>query len=425
MQKIDTYALSIVQMSQKYRVAIIVPFPNLDTVPSLCSFIELLAEHGYYIDIFMRTSDDFEFPMFTDSQIQVFSSKSIEGRLGIHQFIHLWYLYPLKVMLRPFRPLLKKLLDEPLVPWMSIVQLRHTEIPYKVIIGADPQGLETAGRIADLLHVPLVYWSFELLISTELADRRWMSLKKREVALSRKATIIVIQDEERAKLMVLNNDVPISKFLFIPNAPIGPAQRRSTGYWHQYFGLKKDQRIVLHAGSLSYWTGIREIISLANEWPEGWVLIVHTRFHSDQNSYFKELHATADLRRVFFSTQPVARTVYPELVEGADIGIAFYLPTHTPFTQENIHTIGLSSGKIAYYLKAGLPIIVNMWPSISKLVQNERCGIAVGSASEISNAIRMISQHYEEYSDNARKVFERYLDPLACLQQFIMQIDKL
>jgi len=41
------------------------------------------------------------------------------------------------------------------------------------------------------------------------------------------------------------------------------------------------------------------------------------------------------------------------LIDGADIGLAFYVPVDgSSFTQSNVHTIGLSSGKLAYYLRA-------------------------------------------------------------------------
>jgi len=406
------------------RIAIVVPYPVLDTIPSLCAAIELLAGRGYYIDIFTRQGKDFQSPTFNSNRIEVFTSKIAGQRIASSRFDYLRHLYSLRVLLAPFKQYVKKLLDEPLLPKTSILQQRHREIPYKAIFGIDPEGLETAGYISDLLHIPLIYWSFELLLTRELTGKKLRVLKEREVILSRKADIIVIQDKERAKLMVVDNNISMNKFLFIPNAPIIPTQQKSTNYWHQHFKLNEDQHVVLHAGSLGDWTGISEIISSVNDWPEDWVLIVHTRYDTGKNYELLKLQTIADPNRVFFSTQPVPRDRYPELVAGADIGIAFYLPSGTPFTQENIHTIGLSSGKIAYYLMAGLPIIVNRWPSISKLVENERCGIVVESASEIGDAIRKINQGHKDYHNNACKVFERYLEPSRSIKQLIMHIDK-
>lgn len=409
------------------RIAIIISHPALDTIPSLCAAIEFLAEHGYYIDIFTRMDKNFEFPKFNSNKIEIFISRTAEQRITASWFTYLRHLYSVKVLLRPIKHMLKKLLEVPLLPQASILQQRHKEISYKAIVGVDSEGLETAGHIADLLHVPLIYWSLELLLSRELTDKNIRILKEREVMLSRKADIIVIQDEERAKLMAMDNDIPMNKFLFIPNAPIISVQQKSTNYWHQHFELKEHQHVVLYAGSLGDWTGIKEIISSVNDWPEDWVLIVHTRYDSGKiHGLPNDLQAFADPNRLFFSTQPVPRIKYPELVRGADMGIAFYLPSScSPFTQENIHTIGLSSGKIAYYLEAGRPVIVNRWPSISKLVENEGCGIVVESASEIGDAIRRITQRYKDYKNNARNVFERYLEPSRSLKHFIMRIDRL
>jgi glycosyltransferase involved in cell wall biosynthesis len=162
-----------------------------------------------------------------------------------------------------------------------------------------------------------------------------------------------------------------------------------------------------------------------SNWPQDWVLIVHTRYDSSNDNELVRLKNAANPSRIFFSTQAVPRNIYPELVAGADIGIAFYLPTHSTFTQENIHNMGLSSGKIAYYLMAGVPVIVNRWPSISKLIEGEGCGVVVECADEIGDAIKMINQRREDYHYNACEVFEKYLDPLPSLKQFIMHIDGL
>lgn len=411
----------------KGRIAVVIPYPVLDTIPSLCATIELLAESGYYIDIFTRVQMDFEVPMFNSDKITVFTSRTARERITASRFTYLRQLSSFKV-LQPFKSLLKKLLEEPLLPPTNMLQQRHSEIHYKAIIGVDPEGLVTAEHIAELLHVPLIYWSFELLLSRELRDKKWKILKEREVLLSRKADIIVIQDEERAKLMAMDNDVPMNKFLFIPNAPILPVQQKSI-YWHQHFELNKDYHIVLYAGSLGDWTGVREIISSVNKWPESWVLIVHTRsrYNSSEEGrrLLKELQKIAVPNRVFFSTKPVPNSIYPKLVAGANIGIAFYLPSDSPYTQENIHTIGLSSGKIAYYLGLGLPVIVNRWPSISKLVENEGCGIVVESASEIGEAIRRISQQYKDFQNNAYKAFGKYFEPSRFIKQFIKHLDRI
>ena len=114
------------------------------------------------------------------------------------------------------------------------------------------------------------------------------------------------------------------------------------------------------------------------------------------------------------------------LVDGADVGIAFYVPVAgSTYFQQNIQSVGLSSGKIAYYLRAGLPVIVNETPSISNLVERERCGVTVKTAGEIGKAIASIAREYERYSVQALSVFDRYLDFARGFQEVIRRIKAL
>ena len=124
-----------------------------------------------------------------------------------------------------------------------------------------------------------------------------------------------------------------------------------------------------------------------------------------------KLRARAAADRVFFSLRPLPRQAYDALVDGADVGIAFYVPADgSAFTQENLRTIGLSSGKLAYYARAGLPVIVNDATSLGGLVADAGCGIAVESAAELGDALARVGAAYDAYSDRARQLFDERLD---------------
>jgi hypothetical protein len=114
---------------------------------------------------------------------------------------------------------------------------------------------------------------------------------------------------------------------------------------------------------------------------------------------------------VFFSLKPVPRDAYDQLIDAADVGIAFYVPTgDSSFTQTNVQTIGLSSGKLAYYLRAGLPTIVNRSASIAEQLEREGCGVAVDGGPSVAAALARIGANYAEYSDRACAFFDRHLD---------------
>jgi glycosyltransferase involved in cell wall biosynthesis len=302
----------------------------------------------------------------------------------------------------------------------------HRSSPYRCVIGVEPEGLWQATWLGRLIRVPVIYYSLELLLSPEASNGSQKRSKKRETAFSRKARFVIIQDEERARLLANDNGIPIEQFALVPNAPLGPARRSPSYYWNKRFGFPSDQRVVLHAGSIDQWTGIEEIVLSVRSWPEKWIFVVHSPSNAESSELVKRLRELAVPGRVFFSLQPVTRQEYDMLVDGADIGIAFYVSTFgSAYTTENLKTLGLSSGKIAYYLRAGLPVIVNQAASISELLRRERCAIAVENGRNIGMAIAQIAQQYQDYSERAFHVFENYLDFGRGFQEVIRWIDSL
>jgi len=203
-------------------------------------------------------------------------------------------------------------------------------------------------------------------------------------------------------------------------------RRRSSRFWHSKFGIAPQVRVVLHAGSVAPWTGIDEIVSSVRSWPDDWVLVIHTRQYTKLSSEIERLRRIAAVRRVYFSVTPVARENYDELIDGADIGIAFYVPTPgSPSTQLNLRVVGLSSGKVAHCLRAGLPVIVNEGTTLGELVTREGCGITVQESGAIGRAIAQIAQRYLEYSERACRTFNRYFEFASAFQEVLSRLDNL
>jgi glycosyltransferase involved in cell wall biosynthesis len=295
---------------------------------------------------------------------------------------------------------------------------------YRCLIGVDPDGLALAHRLAR--GAPVAYYSLELLLSRELSDASDERLKQQERQLLREAPFVVIQDAERGRLLVDDNDLTWERLVLVPNAPPGPARRLRSDVWRQRFLLRPEQRVVLHSGSLGEWTGIEAILGSVPGWPEGWVLVVHTRYDAESSSYVDRLRAQADPERVFFSLKPVPREMLDDLVDGADIGLAFYVPSaESAYTRSNIQTIGLSSGKLAYYLRAGLPVIVNAQASIASQLEASGCGRAVADADGIAAALQAIGAEYETCSQRACAFFEQHLDFARAFESVLERIEAL
>jgi glycosyltransferase involved in cell wall biosynthesis len=164
------------------------------------------------------------------------------------------------------------------------------------------------------------------------------------------------------------------------------------------------------------------------DWPDSWVLVCHTRYRTTylNRDYITALQYLAKPGRVIFSTDPVPQHKYPALVQSADVGVAFYCPQPgSTDTQDNIRHVGLSSGKLAYCLWAGLPVVVNDIPSLRRLVTTYRCGEVIDDPSLTAHAIERILSDYETYSRNAITCFNQELDLASKFDKVLDALERL
>jgi glycosyltransferase involved in cell wall biosynthesis len=413
------------------RVGIVYPRANIDTVPSLVGAAELLAAHGYEVDLLILTSAGQPLPRFVDERIRV-RSLGVEG-LAEHSTAGLrgvvrragWLPGAARAPLaRGYAALGAGLAHGS--RFVARVRARTQTKPegYVCLIGVDPDGLVLAASLAD--GAPVAYYSLELLLSDELTTPAEQRLKVQERVLSQAAPFIVVQDADRGRLLADDNAIDADRVALVPNAPPGPARRAPSRYWHARFNLAEGRRVVLHAGSLGDWTGIEDLVRSVPAWPEPWVLVVHTRYDAETSPYVERLRAQADPERVLFSLKPVDRQAYDVLIDGADVGLAFYVATgDSSFTRRNVQTIGLSSGKLAYYLRAGLPTIVNGAASIAAPIERAGCGVAVDGAEDVGAGLAQVGANYAQYSAAACRFFEQHLDFARAFGTVIDRIDTL
>lgn len=412
------------------RIGIVYARANIDTVPSLVGAAEAFAQHGYDVDVFTYTQAGQPSPQFSSERIRV-RSLGVEGlvdhsSVGLRRLVKRASWLPAGArapLARGYRAVGAGLAHGSRMVARARSAASEGSEPFRCVIGVDPDGLALAQTLAG--GSPLGYYSLELLLSYELTVAAERQLKAEERALSRQAAFVVVQDEARGRLLAADNTIPWERVVLVPNAPTGPARRSSSRYWHRRFDLQADTRAVIHSGSLGDWTGIEAIVDSVPSWPEPWVLVIHTRYEAE-SGYVDALRKRADPRRVWFSLKPVPRQEYDPLIDGADVGLAFYVPIEgSSFTQSNVRTIGLSSGKLAYYLRAGLPVIVNKAASIADLVERTGCGLSVADAAGIAPALHRMAADYPTMSDSACAFFDEHLDFRRAFDEVIRRVDAL
>jgi glycosyltransferase involved in cell wall biosynthesis len=107
------------------------------------------------------------------------------------------------------------------------------------------------------------------------------------------------------------------------------------------------------------------------------------------------------------SNEPLSEMHYEEMVRGADVGIALY----DGRVSENMYYAGYSSGKIAQYLKCGIPIIVNNIPLMQELINQYKCGFCINDLKEIAPALKEIAFRYDYYAKGALEAFATVFAP--------------
>lgn len=379
----------------------IFPFSGLESVPCLLAAICSLRDAGAIVDVFTRSCDG-------ALELGADRCHAPQGRGGFMEdplekpawarlVPYAWFDGLVASSLR--RKKKRSTLD-------GLVRGLHQEHPFSILIGVDPEGLIEAEAWGRELGVPYAYWSLEILVAGELTSPHFNRLKRREVRANRGAAFTIVQDADRGRLLGSENDIESRNMLLVPNAAAGPARRIKSHFAHGLLDIPDDSRLVLCAGTLADWCMTEEIVRAAATWPDGTVLIVHSRFDAEADPYVAHIVAVADSERVRLSRTTLDASDYRALVDSADVGLALYRPRRNQrYLQANLLTVGLSSGKVSAYLQAGLPVIVNRLRGLADLVDSYGCGLIVDAPEDIGTALDAISTRYDQYSRAALKCF--------------------
>ena len=395
--------MGIHQIKSRGRIAIFYPYRYLGTFPNLCDAAKLLAEDGYLVEIYTIRDKSFPSPDFEDPAISIITNRSgVFEKAGLEwPYLNIGQIYGWGWLARNvYRPLWRRLI------FKRILRQLHTSKAYTCLVGMDPEGLAAAAAFSDFLGVPYVYWSLELLLLSEIRENKLRTEKLWEIKHSRRAVFTITHDKWRGKALIDENRLDPAKVLCVANAPSGRARRSPSNFLRERLNIPSQRKIVLCAGWMACWAMSEEIMAAAASWPEEYVLVWQSRHELDKSSL-----KSVDSKKVIILSKPVSSRQYRDLVDSADVGLAFYglPPVDSPY-RRNIELMGFSSGKIADYLQCGLPIVVNDRIGPRDLVDSYECGVCVAQPSEIEGALRTIFDRYDWYVSNACRCFEDCLE---------------
>lgn len=413
---------------QERRIGLVVSFDYAFRLPTLIDGVRALAELGYQVDV-LAPSDNMMPIHFDTDRVHLYSLEQGDGNKAPKGATRLASRWPDSEASR-FRRLRDKMLWVKQLPflrrvvslakhlytkWRSIqtlvLQLGYP-VPYWLrltrgkhylcFIGLEPGGLFVATIVGILRGVPVVYHNMELLLSQEIQDGRKLLIKWLERQCNHRAVLTLIQDEARADLLCQDNHIPRSSIEIMPCGVLGPPITERTEYLQRKHGIPASDKIVLYAGKITRWARIGELVQQANQWPNGWVLAIH-----GFGQYVQEVRnvISRGSGRVILSTELLPQDQLESLLSSGDIGIALYEDLGANFR----HT-GSASNKLAQYLKCGLPVITNDFPSMRGIVEKYGCGVCVHDESQVIEAAECIMMDYDQYRANALRCFAEHYD---------------
>jgi hypothetical protein len=108
--------------------------------------------------------------------------------------------------------------------------------------------------------------------------------------------------------------------------------------------------------------------------------------------------------RVFMSLDPVPFDQVDKVYAGADIGIVCY-----QIADQNEQTGWSSSGKLVYYLRHGMPIVI-VTAECPSIIRESNCGKWVTDVAHIGEALEEIAEDFDGYSSRARATYNSLFD---------------
>jgi len=336
------------------RIAVIYPLPFLDSTPCLYNLVQSLADAGYEMEVFTASDPRFTTPQFT-------------GDVSLHLFSGSRRGFP---------------------AWMAKVADPKR---FNAVIAMDRWGMFSAARLLRLSNsIPLIYFNVELYLPPIFKGWKHTVMNRIEAALVRHmARLVLAPSRERGHALRSWYGVESDILLAMPNSPRGVARPEKGDYLQRKYQIEPNRPVILYFGSLTSANRIEELLESARtKWPEDFVLVLHGRQQSDDDSrrWFEDQTRGAKCR-IILSLDPLGLEELDLLVHSADIGIALYPTEGTGF-----QTMGTASGKIAQYLYSGVPVVTSQLYSLQDIFVKyfPDAGATINHADEIPEIARRL-----------------------------------
>ena len=231
-------------------------------------------------------------------------------------------------------------------------------------------------------------------------------LKFMEIYCVPRAAHIITQDLWRAAYCAGEFQIPLERFITIPNSPVGVSNIPRSDYLRERYCIPPNQKIVGYIGMIDEYT-VPEWLLDQLSLDDNIRYFFHT--HASNHPYFRKIRSRLE-KVAIVSTVFLPSNQLSQLYAGLDVGLAIadYSDLQNKYTSINQPLGGYSYGKINWYLSLGKPVLYTFQVSLAFLKASE-CGIALRSGMNMDEAVKAIVDNYDYYSSNCTQYFKDYL----------------
>lgn len=312
-----------------------------------------------------------------------------------------------------------------LIKYILFTYKNFREKKYCYIIAVDSVGLSTALICNFILKrkVGIIYWSLELEPSNQSLWFKCM-IKKLESFAQQMSDFIIIQEEQRAKALCSSNKLKFieDNFVYVPHGMIGQTKlRKKSQFLRNKFKLQNEDIVILHAGWINDAMSSLDLAKSTRSWEKNWKLIFHERENRSENENYIQKISKLGFKNVLLSLKPVKFEKVDEVINSSDVGVVIY----NKQMGDNCELITRASGKMAHYLRCGIPVVCLSLPGYRKIIDEYQCGVTFDSINQIHNAIRKILNNYDFYKKNTKRCYMELYEFSIHFKKVTVRIDKL
>ncbi len=242
----------------------------------------------------------------------------------------------------------------------------------------------------------VILWSYDILTEDRPIRIKGGFLEKLLTAKGMKAIALIIQDEQRKKLLEESMGITFSNTIYLPVSLNDSEFCRKAAEERRRRNSFPTVNIIQNGWiAENRWSD--RLIDAYQNWPGSYILHLHG-FMGD----WMEGKILKARRMPHVSTLLYSNDSLPQMLDDYDIGFVGYAEEDSNFEHnEN------ASSQLVDFLRLGIPVIGCGSFSFNEFVAKQNIGISISSMEETADVIKKIVDNYALFSSSARKVYEQ------------------